>query len=89
MNMDHRQAREVIDQSRGLELDQEALTVAHLAVEDVLIDFRDSRIGVLGRANGFVINEPDGTPSPIMRLSTRDGLEIAIKAYLQALQETK
>jgi hypothetical protein len=67
------------------ELDEHALTAAHLAVEDALIDFRDSRIGILGCANGFVVNERDGTPSSIMRLGTREGLSIGIKAYLDGL----
>lgn len=70
-----------------LEIDEDALTAAHLAVEDVLIDFRDSRIGVLNRANGFVVKESDGQPSSIMRLGTRDGLRIGIKAYLSATNE--
>lgn len=69
----------------GPALDQDALTAAHVAVEDVLIEFRDSRIAILGRANGFVVTERDGTPSSIMRLGTRHGLEIAIKAYLAAV----
>lgn len=66
------------------EVDEEALTTAHLAVEDVLIELRDGCISVLGPANGFVVRDRDGTPSPIMRLGTRDGLRIAIKAYLAA-----
>jgi len=67
------------------EVDERALTLAHKAVEDVLIEFRDSGIGVLGRANGFVVRHKDGTDSPIMRLGTRDGLRIGIRAYLEAL----
>jgi hypothetical protein len=70
-----------------IELDEDALTEAHVAVEDVLIDFRDSRISVHGRANGFVVREKDGSASPHMRLGTRDGLRIAIKAYLKAVEE--
>ena len=73
--------------SAEVEINEEALTAAHLAVEDVLIDFRDSRMGVLGYANGFVVNERDGEPSPVMRLGTRDGLRIGIKAYLAAIGE--
>jgi len=65
-------------------IDENALTAAHLAVEDVLVDFRDARISVLGPANGFVIRERDGEPSDVMRLGTRDGLRIAIEAYLKA-----
>jgi len=63
-------------------LDQGALTAAHFAVENELIDLRDRRIGILGCANGFVVNEYDGTPSSVMRLGTREGLAIAIAAYL-------
>jgi hypothetical protein len=66
-------------------LDPAALTAAHVAVEDVLIELRDARISVLGPANGFIVKERDGSPSPVMRLGTRDGLEIAIAAYLAAI----
>lgn len=66
------------------ELNEDALTAAHVAVEDVLIEMRDGCIGVLGRANGFVVNDRDGSPNGIMRLGTRDGLRIAIQAYLAA-----
>ena len=69
------------------ELNDDALTAAHLAVEDVLIDLRDRRISFLGSGNGFVVLEQDGTPSSAMRLGTRDGLRIAIKAYLAVLSQ--
>jgi hypothetical protein len=65
-------------------IDEGALTMAHVAVEDMLIELRDARIGVIGPANGFVVKEKDGTPSGIMRLGTRAGLRVAIKAYLSA-----
>jgi hypothetical protein len=67
------------------EIDEVALTAAHLAVEDALVDLRDHRISVLGPANGFVIRERNGDLSGVMRLGTRDGLRIAIAAYLAAL----
>jgi len=65
-------------------VDQRALTEAHKAVEDVLIELRDLRVSVL-TANGLVVRESDGTESSIMRLGTREGLEIGIRAYLKAL----
>jgi hypothetical protein len=68
------------------DINEAALTVAHQAVEDALVEFRDERISVLNRANGFVIRERDGTPSDIMRLGTRDGLRIGVRAYLEALE---
>lgn len=67
------------------ELNADALTAAHIAVEDVLIEMRDSRLSMLGPANGFIVKEQDGTSSSIMRLGTRDGLSIGIKAYLAAI----
>jgi hypothetical protein len=71
-----------------IELDDTALRLACVAVEDVLIDYRDRRISMLGAANGFVVNERDGSPSEVMRLRTRDGLRIAIRAYLEAMEGT-
>jgi hypothetical protein len=68
-------------------INEEALTAAHKTVEDVLIDLRDGRIGAPFCANGFVARERDGSPSGIIRLGTRDGLAIGIKAYLDAIGE--
>jgi hypothetical protein len=70
-------------------IDEEALAVAHKAIEDALVDFRDRRISVLDRGNGFVIRERDGRRSDIMRLGTREGLRIGLKAYLRAVQERR
>lgn len=39
------------------EINEEALTMAHKAVEDVLIEWRDERRSVIGPANGFVVRD--------------------------------
>lgn len=75
--------------SVSIEIDDEALTAAHLAVEDQLIEMRDARLSVVGPRNGLVVNEKDGEPSPIMRLGTRQGLQVGIQAYLAAVNEKK
>lgn len=68
-----------------MEIDDRALTAAHKAIEDALIDLRNNSTSVIGPANGFVIKDRDTGDLPaIMRLGTRDGLRIAIKAYLEA-----
>jgi hypothetical protein len=69
-----------------IEIDEMALTAAHVAVEDELTDRRDRRIGLIGPANGFVVREADGAVSDIIRLGTRDGLRLAITAYLSAVR---
>jgi hypothetical protein len=46
-----------------IELNEDALTAAHVAIEDVLIELRDACIGVLGPANGFVVKNRDGQPN--------------------------
>jgi hypothetical protein len=74
---------------RRIANDAELLTAAHLAVEDALVEFRDSRLSVIGPANGFVIKERDGTPSPIMRLGTRGGIRIALLGIADALETPK
>lgn len=57
-------------------LDEDALTAAHKAVEDVLVEFRDRRISVLHHGDGRLIGNG---------LTTREGLRIGIKAYLAHL----
>ena len=65
------------------EITEDDITAAHLAIEDELIDMRDHRIGVLGYANGMVVNERDGSPSSIMRLGTREAIKLALKAIAE------
>lgn len=61
-------------------LTSDDLTKMHVAVEDVLIEYRDSGISMLGPANGFVVKYKDGSPSDAIRLGTRHGLRIALAA---------
>lgn len=61
----------------------ELIEVGRKAVEDVLIDFRDSRISEFGRGNGLVVREADGTESSTIRLSTDSALIIALKAIAE------
>ena len=63
----------------------ELLEIGRKAIEDELIEFRDSRLSVLGRNNGFVCKEKDGTPSSIIRFPPEVGLRIALKAIAKSL----
>lgn len=67
-----------------MDLNEEALEAARLAVEDTLVEWRDARMFVLNN-NGFTIKEKDGQPSHIIRLSTAMGLSIGIKKYLEVI----
>ena len=58
----------------------ELIEIGRKAVEDVLIDFRDSRISILGRSNGLVVREADGQFSSIIRLGTPEAIQIALRA---------
>jgi hypothetical protein len=69
-----------------VEIDLGALEAARLAVEDALVEMRDSCMSVPNN-NGFVIKERDGSLSSIIRLSTAMGLQIGIEAYLKALRQ--
>lgn len=69
---------------RELADDDEALwQVARRAIEDDLIEFRDSRLSMPLRNNGLVVKEKDGTPSDLIRF----GPEIAVKIALRALAD--
>lgn len=54
--------------------------VGRKAVEDVLVEWRDNRLSVLGRNNGLVIRESDGSDSSIIRMSIEDALRIGLTA---------
>jgi hypothetical protein len=65
-----------------MQINEEALTVAHVAVEDLLVDMRDSHMFTLA-ANGLVVNNKDGSLSDIKRLGTRQGLQLGVETYLK------
>jgi hypothetical protein len=65
----------------------ELIEVGRAAIEDVLIDWRDSRLSELGRGNGFVVREEDGKDSSIIRFGPETGLVIALKAIAKHLDK--
>jgi hypothetical protein len=69
-----------------VEVDESLLEVGRKAVEEVLIDLRDSRISILNRGNGLVVREKDGTESSIIRMGTESALRIGLKAISQFIQ---
>lgn len=62
------------------------LEIARRAVEDELIDLRDSGMFIL-RNNGFSVKERDGTPSNVMRLGTEMGMQIGLEAIIEHLKK--
>lgn len=64
----------------------ELLEIGRKAIEDELVEFRDSRIACM-RNNGFVIREKDGKPSSIIRFGPEFGLQIAMRAIAKHLGE--
>ena len=56
--------------------------IGRLAVEDMLIDMRNSAISVTNR-NGFAVHDKDGTPNGIIRLP----IEIGVNIFLGAIAE--
>jgi hypothetical protein len=63
--------------------DESSLEVARSAIENTLIDFRDRRISIMGRGNGLVVREKDGTESSLMRLTVASALKIGLKAMAE------
>lgn len=71
---------------RELAGNDDLLEVARMAIEDVLIDFRDRRISTL-RNNGLVCRESNGDNSDVIRLGPEDALRIGLKAIASHLEE--
>jgi hypothetical protein len=69
-----------------IEVTRDELEIARKAVEDELIERRDSRLGLL-RRNGLCVAEMDGTPSPIIRMGIEEALDIGLKAINAARRE--
>jgi hypothetical protein len=61
------------------------LEVARQAIEDALVDWRDDRLSELGRNNGLVIKERDGTSSDVIRFGAETAMRIGLKAIAEFL----
>lgn len=66
----------------------ELIEIARKAIEDEAIEMRDSRIGIINRANGIVVKEQDGSPSSIIRIPTDQAVIIALQAIAKHLDTT-
>lgn len=69
--------------------DARLIEIGRQAIEDALIEMRDSRMSVLNRGNGLVVYEKDGTESSIIRFGPEMALRIGLKAINKALLEEK
>jgi hypothetical protein len=76
---------------RAIADDPELMIAAHLAVEGHLVELRDSSMFIGGPnglpANGFVIRNRDSSPSEIIRLGTRPGIQLAIQAIADKIEK--
>lgn len=66
--------------------DKELLEVGRLAVQEVLLEWRDMRLSVM-RNNGLVIKEKDGKDSHIIRMGPEDAIRIGLEAIERHLAE--
>jgi len=74
------------DALRAIADDPELIEVARRKIEDVLIEFRDSRISQALRNNGLVVYERNGQASDIIRLSNAEAVSIGMKAIAAHLE---
>jgi len=68
-------------------LTDDMLEIGRKAIEDMLIEFRDSRMFTV-RGNGLVIRERDGSDSNIIRFGPESALKIGIEAMIKSMEET-
>lgn len=62
----------------------ELLEIGRKAIEDLLVEMRDSRMFTI-RGNGLVIREIDGSASNIIRLGPEQALRIGLQAIAEHL----
>lgn len=73
---------------RKIASDEELMEVVRFAVENALVEFRDSRIFQI-RNNGLVIKEKDGTNSHIIRMGMEEAMAIGLKAIADHFESKK
>lgn len=86
--------REMLNEEFGSQADKVAeflcrpqvLQQMHLAIEDLLVEFRDSGIFVIHPANGFTVKSVEGEPTSTMRIGTRDGLDYIMQQFQKSKQ---
>lgn len=64
---------DIAQQLREASADRDLMTKLHLKIEDELIDRRDRKI-FTGNRNGLVAFDRDSTPSPVIRMGTREAV---------------
>ena len=64
--------------------DDAILEIGRKAVEDVAIEWRDSRLSEI-RGNGIVVREANGEPSSTIRFGPETAIRIALKAIAEHL----
>lgn len=63
------------------------LETGRFAIENELVELRDARIGLIGRGNGLVIRERDGTDSYVIRMGPEHALRIGIQEMLNMIKK--
>ena len=61
--------------------------IGRARVEAQLVEMRDARIGLIGRNNGLVIKEKDGSDSHTIRMGPEMALDVAIRAMLEEFEK--
>jgi len=69
--------------AKQIAADKSLLNVGRCAVQNVLIQWRDSGICALNRGNGLVIKERCGHHSDLIRFGFEVGFRIALKAIAE------
>lgn len=67
----------------------ELMEIGRLAIEQALVDMRDSRISCMNRRNGLVIAEKDGQPSSIIRMGSEMAMAIGLCAIAKHMNKSK
>lgn len=66
--------------------DDALLEIGRRAIEDALIEMRDSRMSTPGRNNGLVCKEKDGSDSHTIRFGPEVALRIGLGAIAKSLE---
>lgn len=78
---------DIAQQLRTASADRDLMTELHLKIENELIDRRDRGILTSNR-NGLVVFERDSTPSPVIRMGTREAIVLVLQLMAEHFDPT-
>lgn len=77
------------DDIRAMAKDDKLITAGSKAIADVLVGLRDNHVSIILARSGLVVQDADGGVSPVIRLTIREAVAIALRGMADQVEAAK